>query len=342
MRVNIIGGGLAGASLAYVLKSRGATPVIYEATSCIAGGASGNDVGLYNPRFSAQMDAVATLYSDGFFRVLKLFEEFDSLVNWTPCGVLSLLNDERKDIRFRKTEASWGWSQDDMRIVDRSDASEIAGVQVPCDALYLPKSGNISPKKLCETYVKGVEVHLNHKVEDLDALGGDVTILACGFGALNFAEAANLPVKAVRGQVSYIEQSHLSMNLKAVISYSGYIAPAKEGLHVLGATFQPWLNHSELIPQDDLTNLNKLCEEVPSLESAYSVVASRAAVRTASKDHFPIVGQLKDGLYLSIAHGSHGIISSLLSADILADMIVSVEYGAPDNLLEALSPKRFS
>lgn len=51
-RIAIIGGGLAGTSCAYVLKQYGFEPVIYEAGDKLAYGASGNEVGLYNPRFS--------------------------------------------------------------------------------------------------------------------------------------------------------------------------------------------------------------------------------------------------------------------------------------------------
>ncbi len=342
MKVNIIGAGLAGTSLAYILKKRGFEPVIYEASSSIAGGASGNKVGLYNPRFSAQMDAVAGFYSDAFFDVLKVFEEFDTAINWTPCGILALMDNERKDIRFRKTAASWGWSRDDMRIVSASEASEIAGVEIAYDALYTAKSGNISPNKLCHEYAKGVEVNLNHKVEDLAELKGDITILACGMGALEFEEAKSLPIKAVRGQVSYIEASEVSSNLKVALSYSGYIAPAKNGVHVLGATFQPWLNHSDLIPEDNLANLERLFEAVLSLESRYNVVDSNAAVRCASRDHFPIVGQLGQGIYCSLAHGSHGILTTLKSANILADMVGECENVASPELLSALCPDRFS
>ncbi len=341
MRVNIIGAGLAGTALAFMLKRAGVEPVIYEASSSIASGASGNEVGLYNPRFAAQLDAESIYYSEAFALALEVFEGFGDAVNWTPCGVLSLMHDERKRKQLYKTAASWGWSQNDMRICSASEASEVAGIDVPLEGLFLPKSGNVSPRKLCSEYARGVEVHLNYKVIDLNELEGDATVLACGIGVLGFEAAAELPLKAVRGQVSYVAQSELSQNLKTVISYSGYIAPAKNGVHVVGATFQPWFTHSDLIAEDNLTNLSRLFTALPTLETEYEVVDNRAAVRTTSRDHFPVVGQIGDDLYISTAHGSHGILTSLKSAKILANKIVLGRYSASEGVVAVLSPERF-
>ncbi len=340
-KVNIIGGGLAGTALAYALKNKGAKPVIYEASSTIAANASGNDVGIYNPRFSAQLDAEAKFYSDAFFKAYKIFENFGDKIDWNPCGSLSLLNEERKDIRYRKTVNNWGWSKDDMRIVGAREASDIAGIEIIHDALYLPKSGSISPKKLCNAYSKDVDIYLNHRIENINDLDGDITVIACGIGALKFEISENLPLTCVRGQVSYIKQSKISKNLKTVINYSGYIAPAKNGEHVLGATFQPWLDHNISLPEDNLINLDNLFEAIPSLDDDYKILNSRASVRTASRNHFPVVGQLDKGLYISVAHGSHGILSSIMAADILSDMIVDSNYDKPYELLKALSPNRF-
>ena len=321
MRVNIIGGGLAGCSLAYVLKQRGHEPVIYEASSSLASGASGNDVGLYNPRFTAEHDKIGQFYSSAFQNALGVFEIFNDDIDWNPCGALHLMTDEKKERRFNKMVANWPWSSDDMRLVDAQEASDISGVDVLSDCLYLHKSGKISPKKMCAAYANGVEVVLNTPVPDVSMLGGDVVVLACGMGVLNFKEGAHLPLKAVRGQVSYIGQIKVSEKLRCTLGFGGYIAPAEGGVHCLGSTFQRWLDHSDIIPEDDISNISKLCDAVPSLAGDYEVVGHRAAVRTTSNDHFPVFGQLAEGLYVSTAHGSHGILSSLQAAIFLADQI---------------------
>ena len=340
MRVNIIGGGLAGCALAFTLKQAGAEPVIYEASDTIASGASGNDIGLYNPRFTAQFDAVGQFYSKAFFEALKLFKVFGDAIDWNPCGALHLINDEKKARRFPKTVESWGWDEKEMRIINALEASDISGVPIEKDCLFLANSGFISPKKLCHRYVEGVEIRLNTPVSNLSMLDG-VTVLACGMGCLAFDQAAHIPLKAVRGQITYIEETDVSKSLKTTVGYGGYIAPSKDGVHCLGSTFQRWLDHSDLLPEDNEANLDKLHANVPALTGKYTVDHARASVRTTASDHFPVTGQLADNLYVSTAHGSHGILSSILSAQILTNKIMKLQCDVGCDVLSALSPKRF-
>ncbi len=333
MKVNIIGGGLAGCALAYVFKNAGMEPVIYEAGDRLASGASGNDVGLYNPRITADFDGIWPFYSAAFFRALTVFEEFGELVEWNPCGALHLINSEQKAKRFGNVVKSWGWAEEEMRIVSAAQASAISGIQIDHDALYLARAGTVSPWKLCHEYARGVEVHLNAK---LDELPEGVTVLACGMGCLSFEGAAYLPLKAVRGQVSYVQETEQSKGLKMTVSYAGYIAPAQAGVHCLGATFQRDVNHVNSLSADNLSNLNVLYQNINSLNGSFSVLRDRASVRTSCKDYCLIFGQLREGLYVSTAHGSHGILSSLESAYLLSDIIISGAEAPP-----VFAPQRF-
>ena len=330
MRVNIIGGGLAGCALAYTLRQAGAEPVIYEAGNSLASGASGNDVGLYNPRFTAEYDAAGAFYSIAFFEALALFTLFGDVIDWKPCGALHLITDEKKARRFPKTVKNWQWG-----------ATTLSGVEIDCDALFLAKSGIISPKKLCHAYARDVDVHLNTSVPDAGVLEGGVTILACGMGCAKFKEGAHLPLRPVRGQITYAEETAESQALKTTIGYGGYVAPSFGGVHCVGSTFQRWMDHSDLMSGDDLSNLSKLSESVPSLSTVCNTKNSRASIRTAARDHFPVVGQLGEGVYISTAHGSHGILSSLLSAKIITNTIFQGQPLVSEGVMKALSPARF-
>lgn len=342
MRVNIIGGGLAGCSLAYVLKQAGAEPIIYEAGDGVASGASGNAVGLYNPRFSAQYDAVGEFYSTAYFEALKIFDLFGDDIDWRPCGALHLMCNDQKRRRFPKAVDSWGWSSDDMRLVDSGEASALAGVDVDYACLYLPRAGTVSPRKLCQAYVRGVEVRCNSHIQDLSALDGDVTILACGFGALSFPQAAYLPLKPVRGQVSYVRSEGELAALKVALCYGGYITPSMNGAHCVGATFERNTNHGVVQNEDDVANLEQLSKAVPEFSSALHAFDQWAGVRCASRDHFPVVGALGQGGYVSSGHGSHGVLSSLLSAKILSNSVLNTQKQVVSSCVaDALSPERF-
>ncbi len=338
MKVAIIGGGLSGCALAYVLKHAGHDPVVYEAGSSLANGASGNSTGLYNPRFTAERNAQSDYYAAAFSLALSTFKTLKD-IDWNPCGALHLMNDEKKTKRFAQTVKNWGWDKDQMSILNAVQASEIAGVDLNYDALYLSQSGSVSPRKLCEAYMQDVGFHLNACVENLDDINADAIVLACGPATKKIV--ADLPIGTVRGQITEVKASQLSQDVKCAICYGGYFSPAQNDRHIVGATFQRWLDHSDLVEQDDQDNIQKLADNIPGMEQGLEIVDQRASVRASSQDHFPIVGHVKDNLYVSAAHGSHGILSSLMAANLLSDMLLDRPRCLSTATIEALSPARF-
>ncbi|MFP4385886.1 MAG: FAD-dependent 5-carboxymethylaminomethyl-2-thiouridine(34) oxidoreductase MnmC [Alphaproteobacteria bacterium] len=346
-RVNIIGGGIAGCALAYMIKREGGEPVIYEAGSSLyEGAAPEHDCSTYNPRYSAQWDENAQYFSLGYFEALRLFEEFGGQgFNWDQCGTLQLFANEKKARRYPKTVASWqdhGWREEDIRLVDAREASDIAGLDVEVDCMYLGRAGVISPWRVCSRLISGVEVKVNQWVEDASALPGDATVLACGTKVAAFQEAARLPVGSVRGQVTFLKENKISEPVKTTINYGGHISPSLNGVHYIGATFQPWLAHTNLLAEDDAQNIRNMCERFPALAGDYEVVCAKAGIRTAARDHFPILGQLSDRIYVSTAHGSHGFVSALSSAMILSKNIVKNEDLVSGDVLRRMSPDRFA
>ncbi|MBL4740775.1 MAG: FAD-dependent 5-carboxymethylaminomethyl-2-thiouridine(34) oxidoreductase MnmC [Sneathiella sp.] len=340
MKIAIIGGGLAGCALAWTLRQIGQEPVVYEAGPELANGASGNASGLYNPRFSALRGPDANFYAAAYSLALRSFKMFDG-IDWCPTGVLHLMDTEKKEIRFHKTVTNWHWTPAHMRIVSSDEASRIAGVGLQYDALYLPDGGSVAPKKLCAAYMRDIDYRLNTSVENLEDVDADIIVLACGSAVLKFVP--NLPIIPVRGQVTQVKATQLSENIKCSICYEGYFMPAKNGIHTLGATFQPDLNHSNIIKQDDQENIQKLGEAIPGLEAGLEVVEQRASIRATSRDRFPIIGPApgQENVYVSAAHGSYGVLSSLMGAHLLADMIMDRPRCLPVDVIAALSPQRF-
>lgn len=348
-KIAIIGAGLAGTACAYVLKNAGHEPVIYEGGDTLAGAASGNALGLYNPRFTAELNAVGHYYSSAFQRALKTFALLSRAgadIGWNACGALHLINDEKKDTRFTKMLESWGWPEDEMRIISAAEATDISGVVIERDALYLSQAGYVSPPKLCAAYAAGVEVKTNTKIESLSAIDADAVIIANGQGAKAFEETKHLPLNGVRGQITRVKATQASRKMQCNIQYGGYISPAidaakGQGWHMLGSTFQRWLDHDELIEEDNADNIAKLAQNVPALGAAFEVLDARAAVRTTAPDHFPVVGHVQDHIYISTAHGSHGIISTIEAAHLIASLIAEETPKLPEKTVEALSPLRY-
>jgi len=344
MRVHIIGGGLAGCALAYTLRHAGLRPVIYEAGNALAGQASGNPVGLYNPRFSAILDAQALYYKTAFARALETFSTLEH-TGWIPCGALHLMTDDKKARRFLQTVQNWGWSADRLRLLSAQGASRIAGIALSHDALYMPEAGTISPPKLCAAYTKNVEIRLNTTFTEEDFIKYEThcIIISGGVESHKFTMMQDIPLTTIRGQISRVRETNFSKNLSCALCYGGYITPAQDGLHTLGATFQPWLDHTDIRPQDDTDNIASLAAISPEMANDLSPQTSRAGIRLSTKDHFPVVGRLPDhqNIYISTAHGSHGILSSLMAAQLLSEMILGTMPSLPAETLRALSPERF-
>ncbi len=366
-KVAIVGAGLAGTSCAWLLRKHGVRSVIFEATGDVAGGASGNAVGIFNPRFSAGRTAESDFYSSAYSLAIRTMQEIQKEydIKYKKCGTLHLVNSDMKEKRFRDVLSSWGWHSDHMRYLDDRQASEVAGIKVQHQALYLPDSGSVSPAALCDAYSQGIDVRLgvqlmmndiSRKGDGWTVLGQDfdAIILACGEGAKWFRETAWLPVHTVRGQIIQAEDSGFGDDLACNICYGGYISPGAGGVHTLGSTFQKWLTHTEVLEEDNAEIIGKLREAIPVAEGAIHAVDARAGLRTAANDHFPIAGTVPDlvswkigqdkdvpGLYLTTAHGSHGIVSSIAAATLVTDLLLGREPGMARPVIDQLNASRF-
>ncbi len=322
-KIAIYGAGLAGTACAYVLKKYGLEPVLIDPNG-IASGASGNEVGLINPRFTAFRGGDSDFYTAGFAQTARNFERS---ADYSRCGSLHLITDDEKEKRFIRTVENWGWDDAHMRILSAVEASDAAGVKVNKGALYLPDSAHVNPSKLCAFYA--VNVPLFKEPVDADAI-----IYANGVG--NF----DLPVHTVRGQITFAEASPESIKLKTNLCYGGYISASLNGRHAIGSTFQKWLHHKDNLPEDDAANIQNLEENVPVLKGLQDN-GHRASLRVASKDRFPIIGQMGERQFITTAHGSHGIVSTIAGAHLLADFLRGGIFSLGKSSINALAPIRF-
>ncbi len=342
--IAVIGGGLAGTACAHALKQRGFMAVIYERED-LAAGASGNALGLCNPRFSARRTPEAQFYAAAYARACRMFQ---GMPGFNPCGSLHLVNSVDKDKRFRALLENWGWDTAHLAWLDAQQASDAAGVALAAPCLFLPQSMQMNPAALCRAYAAGIPVHRDVAAPVPDGKGWrvghdycDAAILAGGPGLLHHPHAAALPLHTVRGQVTTVRGRGASLDLKTNLCFGGYVSAPVAGLHMVGSSFQRWLGHTDLLPEDDAANLAKLAASVPALAQPYDIINARAGLRVASRDHFPVAGRLAGGLYISAAHGSHGLLSSLACAELVVDMMDGSPGSLPLSVQEALSPGRF-
>lgn len=344
-RVAIVGGGLAGTAAARALRMRGITPVIFEMAGHIAAGASGNPVGLCNPRLSAARTAQSAVYASGYAQAVRLFPRLDT--GFAARGNLHLMHTAEREKKFSGSAAHWGWDAEHMQMLDAAAASDVAGARMPCGGVWLPETGAVDPSALCRAYSAGMDMRVGATVLPVrDGAGWrvgddhfDALVAANGPAAAAFTDA---PVEPVRGQITFARAAATLPELRTNICYGGYLGAARDGLYTVGATFQRGQDDNAVRAADDADNMAKLAAVLPEIAAGLTPAGARAAVRCAARDRFPVAGAAGDGLYISAAHGSHGIVTTLAAAEMIADMMTGSALSLPVTAAGALSPGRFA
>jgi len=311
--VAIIGSGIAGASAAYAMRSKGWSTTIVDRQDRIAAEASGNPTNVMMPRLTTSPSLDGRFYAAAWRFTLERLEELSdsaSPISLSQCGTLQLATDSKKQQRQSAIALNPSLPHSYLHQVSAEEAADIAGYKVRYSALYFPQGGWVQPRDLCQKLTSESDIILGIHVAGLRRLdaqwqvvsndGGvivtaDAIIIANAIGASSFNHTAWLPLNAKRGQISFVPQSNTSTHLRSVLVYDGYVTPPRQGLHCVGATFNFSNHHGdtsdlELNTKDHEQNLHALNTAFPgftnNLES--STLDGRASIRCTTPDHLPI------------------------------------------------------
>jgi tRNA 5-methylaminomethyl-2-thiouridine biosynthesis bifunctional protein len=184
-----------------------------------------------------------------------------------------------------------------------------------------------------------------------------LVVLASGAGAASIAQAAQLPLSAMRGQVTHVP-SDLLPPLPFVLCREAYLTPAAHGICCAGATYDQD-GGRELREASQLENLEKLRALLsdPALVPGLAL-QGRVGFRCVAPDRLPLVGRLPDfdaagtterlrdvprhpGLAGLLGYASRGLIWAPLAAELLASQLEGEPLPLEANLVDALDPARF-
>ncbi|HTO50317.1 MAG TPA: bifunctional tRNA (5-methylaminomethyl-2-thiouridine)(34)-methyltransferase MnmD/FAD-dependent 5-carboxymethylaminomethyl-2-thiouridine(34) oxidoreductase MnmC [Burkholderiales bacterium] len=317
-RAIVIGAGLAGTSTAASLAARGWSVALLDRHETIAAEASGNPQGVLYARLSPHATALTELVTTGLeytARSLSLLG-LERGADFDPCGVLELEYDDSERVRQSRLAAQ-GWPPGFLARLDRSEASERAGLAVASGGLFFPRIGWVRPPALCRalTTHTAVEVALGRAALSLRHVRGGwevhagggpiaaapVVVIAASGASATFGETAHLPLRLIRGQLTLVPETPASRSLRTVLCGDGYIAPAVGGVHSLGATHKFRDTSTGVTAAEHAENLAKLAALAPALHAAVGAdrldparLAGRAALRCSSPDYLPIIGPVVD------------------------------------------------
>lgn len=201
-----------------------------------------------------------------------------------------------------------------------------------------------------------------------ELLRAPVVIVAMAAGVRRFEPLRDLPVLVSRGQLTQLRSAASLTGLRMPLCGTGYVIPTSENEVWVGASYGHEAQADVLNPEDQAFNLQNLARLLPDSAVADAPLAGRAALRATVLDHLPIVGPVVDrdafssvfgdlhhgrsasrypaapyisGLYVNTGHGSRGLATCPLAAELLADMLDGVPLPLPQSLIHLLHPARF-
>lgn len=399
-RAVVIGAGLAGSSAAHRLCARGWQVTLIERHAQPAQEASGNLAGIFMPLLSRDDNIPTRLSRAAYLFALREWRRMGGAgqaFDGADCGVLQLARDDKHATVQQDVLAHWNYPQDYARWADAQEASVLIGADTPHGGWLFAQGGWARPASLCEAMLAACGERLRRvfhteavelqRVDDEWHVSGvhgallaqaPTVILASGASAIQIAQAAELPLSKLRGQVTHLQVDPAAPAgatspaigaqpaprppvLPLVVCREAYVTPPSGGIVCAGATYD---NDDDpaLRASSQLENLTRLAEIIPGAEVAAlahtAPLAGRVGFRCAAPDRLPLAGALPDylnagrieflpdvprheGLHCLLGYASRGLIWAPLMAELLVSRLEHTPPPLEASLVDALDPGRF-
>ena len=377
--VAVIGAGLAGSFAAYALAKRGIKVSVIDPNG-VATQASGNAQGIIYCRIPKRHAPLGDFGVLAFRYATQLYQDLltqNVLREGTDASLCGMLHTFQMGTAS-ELELNINQLPNLAQIVSDGEANELSGLSISAPMLYYPRSGWISPKALCKALLSHPHITLvtdtferltpSDSGQELrcssQTLLADCVVVTAGTATKNLIPNTLLPTKAIRGQTTQIPAISA---IQAALCHEGYIAPAVDGQHCIGATFDLDDCDTSPRPSSDQENLAKLDTFLSIKESR--VLGHRVSFRCTTPDYLPIVGQAPDnkalqeryqalqfdgkriisqacpmqtGVFMLTGLGSRGLTYGPLAGEFLASLINQEPLPVAGELIKALSPARFA
>lgn len=373
--VLVIGAGLAGCAAAAALAQAGLDVAVLDHAG-VAQGSSATPQAIMQPVVSHLDDRLGRYARSAFAFAAHRLDAImpnSEATEVTP-GLLRLLHDEagrEKAARFVKAVGLPGYA----RWVDADEASAMLGVRVALPGVFFPQGRCVDSTSLCAAQLAHNRVRLIESAQAVAVrrtgeqwgveLANGRKLTARRLVIANAMEAGRLlpslaaVLRPVAGQVLSLPATPASKTLRCTVYFGQYLTPAIGGRHVLGATFHRDERAVTEVQRDTEELFDGLRGVFPDLAGGLETAGESepwSGVRCTTADHLPIIGQpqcIQDegdadpaerepGLYFSLAHGSRGMISSLLAAEVVTCQILGRAMPIERDLLDAIDPARFA
>lgn len=328
----VVGHGITGATLAYVLRERGQRVLVYDPGQ--ANSASNVAAGLMNPvagkRFALTWQAAELLpFAATFYRALeqRYQEHF-----FTETPIFKLFNslEEQNAVLARSADQPWG---DFVASLTTADP-DLPGVQAPFGGAWLRHGGHVAVRELLAALAtEGTrEGWLRHETFDWARLVTDPAgatyagqvrarhVICCeGAAAVRNPYFGWLPLTPNQGEVLDVECANL--DTAQVLNRGAYVVPVGDARFRVGATYRwpPFTDGPTAVGREELAARLTVITDLP-----FRITGQRAGVRPAVRDRRPLLGPHPTVPSLSFCggYGSKGVMLAPRLAVLLADWLL--------------------
>lgn len=296
----IVGQGLAGSLLAYLLIQQGKNVKIIDTPDFPS--SSRVAAGIYNPVTGRKL--VKTWMADELFPLLEgFYTELEQALNAKflhPVPIYRPFPNEEVQKYFKSDKVPKDFS--DFASIEFENIHYKELVQSNLGGVTTKHSGWLDLKVMLDAFRKYFQekgIFIQEKFVAANALSASFTSIFCeGFQGMNNPFFKYLPFNPVKGEVLDVEIK--GIELSEIINQGAFVVPLSDDTFRLGATyswheldFQP----TEQGKEDLLEKYHKL------MKPDVSVITHQAGVRPATKDRRPLLGMHPEFQQIGIFNG---------------------------------------
>ncbi|TQV75220.1 FAD-dependent 5-carboxymethylaminomethyl-2-thiouridine(34) oxidoreductase MnmC [Aliikangiella marina] len=314
-KIAIIGAGIAGCSLAFVLSQQGIAIDLYDENNELAQGASGAAAGIFHPQLTTDFNFTSQIHWQAYLRLNNFLDELDArqrqsiIINKGLQRVLKT-NDQR----------------DQLLTLSRSLTLDnwIQPFKSTLPSVFFPDACALDIPSLCQLFIalspaQRVEIFYRHQVKSISdsktsqraievynctsqetSIKTYSHIVYCGGRSRHQLEAfSNKFTHWTRGQTYLFESEKLARSLNHLICEQQYLVPQGNQQFLLGSTFDDF--EDESLRRDSQTALRQRFGELGSKlglplppPQEKEDLAGQVGYRLHTSDRLPLVGGVPD------------------------------------------------
>ncbi len=361
-QIAIVGAGIAGLSMAHALSRRGYACHLFDHTKPLHG-ASGNPRALIAPRLTSLEKFSNNLMNIGGLYTMRYWQQFLGVIEKTE--ILHIIEQRAEEtLNYAKQYAA-----EILSMLDIAQTTHKVNAEVLWPSLCFKHNALLSPLKLAEHVVNHALVHCHvADIKQLQPIGQqwqllmhDQNVLSINnidaFDHVIVCNALNSPTlcpslkpfKPIRGQVSWFtnNKENATPLIPVPMSYGGYVANlSNQHTILLGASFIPDDNHTDIRLDDHQHNLELLTTVSPALAQALPPInqwQGRASIRAQSPDYLPFIGKVPDmpNVWTLSGLGSKGFSFAPLASEFICAQLLGEVWPITQQVAQTISPTRF-